>query len=308
MSQLSHARHAESAALLSARKRARRRLGVVLLFVLPALLMYSLYTLYPVATSIWYSLLDWNGISAGRFVGLDNWRRLFQDDNVLSSLRNTLIILVASFTVEVPLGLALALLVQRLGRLGSALSSLFVVPLLISSVAIGITWSFLYNPNFGPLYYLYDAFGQQAPGLLGSPSWAIWAVTIVVLWQYIPLYMLLFNAGLMAIPRELYDSAAIDGAGGWIRFSLITVPLLRRTFVTASVLILTGSLVYFDLVYVMTGGGPGNASYTLAMYVYRSAFQDQNVGYGSTVAVLLFGLSFILSAVIVRFSRLLQGD
>lgn len=285
-----------------------RRLGVIMLFVAPALLLYGLYVLYPVVVSIWYSLLDWNGIGAGRFVGLSNWSQVLQDNNILSSLRNTLIILLASFAVEVPVGLGLALLIQRLGRLGTILSSVYILPLLMSSVAVGITWSFLYNPQFGPLYYIYNAFGQQAPGLLGSPSWAIWAVSAVVLWQFIPLYMLLFNAGLLAIPRELYESASIDGAGSWARFWSITIPLLRRTFITASVLILTGSLVYFDLVYVMTGGGPGNASYTLAMYVYRSAFQDQNVGYGSTVAVLLFGLSFVLSGLIVRFSRILQGD
>ncbi len=305
MSTVAQAGPAVSAA---ARQRARRRLGAVVLFVAPALALYTVYTLYPVALSIWYSLLDWNGIAAGRFVGLSNWLQLLQDDNVLSSLRNTAIILTASFVVEIPLGLALALLIQRLGRLGSALSSVYILPLMISSVAIGITWSFLYNPQYGPLYYIYNAFGQQAPGLLGSPSWAIWAVSAVVLWQFIPLYMLLFNAGLTAIPRDLYESAWIDGAGSWAAFWFITLPLLRRTFVTASVLILTGSLVYFDLVYVMTGGGPGNASYTLAMYVYRSAFQDQNVGYGSTIAVLLFGLSFLLSSLIVRFSRLLQGD
>jgi raffinose/stachyose/melibiose transport system permease protein len=279
-----------------------------MLFVVPALLLYGLYVLYPVAASIWYSLLDWNGIGAARFVGLSNWSQVLQDNSIFSSLRNTLIILVASFAVEVPVGLGLALLIQRLGRLGTALSSIYILPLLMSSVAVGITWSFLYNPQYGPLYYIYNAFNQQAPGLLGSPPWAIWAVSAVVLWQYIPLYMLLFNAGLLAIPRELYESASIDGAGSWTQFRLITIPLLRRTFITASVLILTGSLVYFDLVYVMTGGGPGNASYTLAMYVYRSAFQDQNVGYGSTIAILLFGLSFVLSGLIVRFSRILQGD
>jgi raffinose/stachyose/melibiose transport system permease protein len=290
------------------RSGAGRRVIGVLLFVTPALLLYALYILYPVGVSIWYSLLDWNGIGTGKFVGLSNWQRVLHDDSVLSSLRNTLIILVASFAVEIPFGLGLALLVQRLGRLGTFLSSIYIVPLLMSSVAVGITWSFLYNPQYGPLYYIYNAFGQQAPGWLGSPTWAIWAVSVVVLWQFIPLYMLLFNAGLLAIPQELYESAAIDGAGNWSRFWSITVPLLRRTFITASVLILTGSLVYFDLVFVMTGGGPGNASFTLAMYIYRSAFQDQEVGYGSTIAVLLFGISFILSGLIVRFSRLLQGD
>ncbi|HVC80406.1 MAG TPA: sugar ABC transporter permease [Chloroflexota bacterium] len=284
------------------------RLGLVLLFTAPALVLYTIYVLYPVIVSMWYSLLDWNGLAAGKFVGLSNWRRLFQDQSILSSLRNTLIILVASFVVEMPVGLALAVLVQRLGRLGTILSSIYILPLLMSSVAVGITWSFLYNPQYGPLYYIYNNFGQQAPGLLGSPTLAIWSVTAVVLWQFIPLYMLLFNAGLVAIPQELYEAASIDGAGAWSRFRSITIPLLRRTFITASVLVLTGSLVYFDLIFVMTGGGPGNASYTLAMYIYRSAFQDQEVGYGSTVAVLLFVISFIVSGLIVRFSRLLQGD
>ncbi|HXT35466.1 MAG TPA: sugar ABC transporter permease [Chloroflexota bacterium] len=284
------------------------RLGLVLLFTAPALVLYTIYVLYPVGVSMWYSLLDWNGLAAGKFVGLSNWRRLFQDQSVLSSLRNTLIILAASFAVEMPVGLLLAVLVQRLRRLGTILSSIYILPLLMSSVAVGITWSFLYNPQYGPLYYIYNNFGQQAPGLLGSPTLAIWAVTAVVLWQFIPLYMLLFNAGLVAIPQELYEAASIDGAGAWTRFRSITLPLLRRTFITASVLVLTGSLVYFDLIFVMTGGGPGNASYTLAMYIYRSAFQDQEVGYGSTIAVLLFVISFIVSGLIVRFSRLLQGD
>lgn len=292
----------------TARERGMPRLGMILLFAAPALVLYTIYVLYPVGVSIWYSLLDWNGLAAGKFVGLSNWRHLLQDESVLSSLRNTLIILVASFVVEIPVGLALAVLVQRLGRLGTILSSIYILPLLMSSVAVGITWSFLYNPQYGPLYYIYNNFGQQAPGLLGSPSLAIWAVTAVVLWQFIPLYMLLFNAGLVAIPQELYEAAALDGAGAWGRFRSITVPLLRRTFVTASVLILTGSLVYFDLIFVMTGGGPGNSSYTLAMYIYRSAFQDQEVGYGSAIAVLLFVISFIVSGLIVRFSRLLQGD
>jgi len=308
---LSNSRPATSASPLAvqAAQRARavrRRDGVILLFVAPALLLYSVYILYPVVISLWYSLLQWNGIGTGRFVGLDNWVRLFHDGTVLGSLRNTLVLLVGSIVVEIPVGLGVALLLQRLGRLGDVLSSIYIVPLLMSSVAIGIIWGFLYNPQFGPLYYLYNAVGQQAPGLLGDATYAIFAVTVVALWQYIPLYVLLFNAGLVGIPHELYEAAAIDGASAWLCFRNITIPLLRRTFITALVLIITGSLVYFDLIYVMTGGGPGNASYTLAMYIYRSAFQDQEVGYGSAIAMLLFVISFIVSGLIVRFSRLLQ--
>jgi len=310
---ISHSQPGASAATSQAARRAqgiaralRRRDGIILLFVAPALLLYSVYILYPVVISIWYSLLQWNGIGAARFIGLDNWTRLFQDATVLGSLRNTLVLLVGSIVVEIPIGLGVALLLQRLGRLGTVLSSIYIVPLLMSSVAIGIIWGFLYNPQFGPLYYLYNAFGQQAPGLLGSATYAIFAVTVVALWQYIPLYVLLFNAGLVGIPRELYEAAAIDGAGTWMRFRNVTIPLLRRTFITALVLIITGALVYFDLIYVMTGGGPGNASYTLAMYIYRAAFQNQDVGYGSAIAMLLFVISFIISGLIVRFSRLLQ--
>ncbi len=261
---------------------------VVLLFTAPALLLFGVYLLYPIVASVWYSLQQWNGIGAPRFIGLANWQRLLQDGSVLSSLRNTMIILVSSVVVEIPIGLAVALLVQRLGRLGTIFSSIYVVPLLVSSVAIGITWTGLYNPQFGPLYYIYSAFGQQAPGLLGSATWAIWAVTVVVLWQYIPFYILMFNAGLLGIPHDLYEAAGIDGA--------------------VLVLLVTGSLVYFDLIYVMTTGGPGNASFTLALYIYRAAFQDQDIGYGSTIAVLLFVISFVISALIVRFSRLLQEE
>ena len=310
---LSHSQPGASAATPLAVRRAqsiaralRRRDGVILLFVAPALLLYGVYILYPVVISIWYSLLQWNGIGAAHFIGLDNWARLFHDGTVLGSLRNTLVLLVGSIVVEIPIGLGVALLLQRLGRLGTVLFSIYIVPLLMSSVAIGIIWGFLYNPQFGPLYYLYNAFGQQAPGLLGSATYAIFAVTVVALWQYIPLYVLLFNAGLVGIPRELYEAAAIDGAGTWMRFRNVTIPLLRRTFITALVLIITGALVYFDLIYVMTGGGPGNASYTLAMYIYRAAFQNQDVGYGSAIAMLLFVISFIVSGLIVRFSRLLQ--
>ncbi len=281
---------------------------VVLLFTAPALLLFGVYLLYPIVASVWYSLQQWNGIGAPRFIGLANWQRLLQDGSVLSSLRNTMIILVSSVVVEIPIGLAVALLVQRLGRLGTIFSSIYVVPLLVSSVAIGITWTGLYNPQFGPLYYIYSAFGQQAPGLLGSATWAIWAVTVVVLWQYIPFYILMFNAGLLGIPHDLYEAAGIDGAGSWTQFWFITIPLLKRTFVTVLVLLVTGSLVYFDLIYVMTTGGPGNASFTLALYIYRAAFQDQDIGYGSTIAVLLFVISFVISALIVRFSRLLQEE
>jgi raffinose/stachyose/melibiose transport system permease protein len=202
--------------------------------------------------------------------------------------------------------LGIALAVNRLGRAGVVFSTIYIVPVLISSVAIGITWATLYNPQFGPLYYVFNSFNQQAPALIGDASTVVWAITVVVLWQYVPSYILLFNAGLLGIPRDLYEAAAIDGAGIWSSFRHITVPLLKKTFVTALVLIIVGSLTYFDLIYIMSSGGPGTSSYTLALYVFHAAFQQQDLGYGSAIAVLLFVMSIVVSGLLIRFSRLIQ--
>jgi raffinose/stachyose/melibiose transport system permease protein len=287
------------------KRRALRKDGVVLLFVAPALLLYGVYLLYPLIVEIWYSLLQWNGISTPRFIGLDNWRRLFRDATVLASLHNTLIIVIGSL-FEIPFGLGIALVIQRLGRAGSLLSAVYIIPILISSVAIGVTWATLFNPQFGPMYYIFNNYGQQAPALLGDASTVVWAIAGVVLWQYIPTYILLFNAGLVGIPHDLYEAAAIDGAGTWDSFRRITMPLLKKTFVTALVLIIVGSLGYFDLIFIMSSGGPGTSSYTLAYYVYHAAFQDQDISYGSTIATLLFVISIVISGILVRFSRLIQ--
>ena len=132
------------------RRRALRRDATVLLFVIPALLLYGVYLLYPLVASIWYSFLDWNGIAAPTFTGLDNWRQLFQDSTVLASLRNTGIILLGSL-LEIPIGLAVALVIQRLGRLGTVFSTIYVIPILISSIAVGVAWANIYDPQFGPL-------------------------------------------------------------------------------------------------------------------------------------------------------------
>ena len=278
---------------------------MILLFVAPALLLYGVYLLYPLVLSIWYSLLQWDGIGTPKFIGLDNWRRLFQDGTVLASLHNTAIILIGSLC-EIPFGLAIALVVLRLGRLGALLSALYIIPILVSSIAIGVSWATLYNPQFGPLYYIFNSFNQQAPALLGDGSTVVWAIALVVLWEFIPSYILIFNAGLVGIPHDLYEAAAIDGAGTWASFRRITIPLLKKTFVTALVLIIVGSFGYFDLIFIMSSGGPGTASYTLAYYVYHTAFQDQDIGYGSTIAVLLFVISIVISGILVRFSRLIQ--
>jgi raffinose/stachyose/melibiose transport system permease protein len=287
------------------RRRALRRDATVLLFVIPALLLYGVYLLYPLVASIWYSFLDWNGIAAPTFTGLDNWRQLFQDSTVLASLRNTGIILLGSL-LEIPIGLAVALVIQRLGRLGTVFSTIYVIPILISSIAVGVAWANIYDPQFGPLYYIFNAFGGSAPALTGDSSTVVWAISAVVLWEFVPSYTLIFNAGLVGIPHDLYEAAAIDGAGTWASFRRLTIPLLKRTFVTALVLITVGSLGYFDLIFIMSSGGPGTSSYTLAFYVYHTAFLEQNVGYGSALAVLLFVISIVISAVVIRFSRLIQ--
>lgn len=162
--------------------------------------------------------------------------------------------------------------------------------MMLSSVAIGILWKYVYDPNFGLLNGFLEAvgLGELRRAWLGEPGIALYAVIATVSWQYTPLYMLLFSAGLLGIPAELYEAAAIDGASGLQSFWHVTLPMLRGTAVTALTLAVVGSLKYFDLIYVMTEGGPLYSTEVMATYMYRKAFHEFGMGYGSTIAVAMF--------------------
>lgn len=275
-------------------------------FVAPALLIYLFYFVYPIPASAFYSLFKWDGISPlSDFRGMDNWFRLIKDGLFWNSFRNNIIVVVASLLIQLPLGLGIALLVSS-KLIGSRfLKLIYFLPMMLSAVAIGMTWNYIYEPNYGLLNELLKRFGLGtfASGWLGDPDVALGAVIATMSWQYIPFYMVIFAAGLAGIPEELLESAVIDGANSFQKFLKIILPLLRGTIRTAAVLSLTGSLKYFALVFVMTEGGPNNATELMATYMYKQAFTSFNMGYGSTIALTMFFFSIVLTLFTLRLGR-----
>ncbi len=206
------------------------------------------------------------------------------------AIKNNFIIVFASIAIQLPIGLGLAILLDRGGRKTRIFKVAYFLPLLMSTVAIGILFKYIYDPYFGILNAFLNAVGLDAlaKAWLSDPRYALWAVIMVICWQYIPFYMILFLAALTGIPAELREASYIDGANERTYYGRIALPLLRGTIVTGMTLSLIGSLKYFDLIWVMTEGGPSGATELMATYMYKKAFNSFEMGYGATVASALF--------------------
>jgi raffinose/stachyose/melibiose transport system permease protein len=275
---------------------------IIAAFVAPALLVYGVFVLYPIFQSVAYSFYQWSGIAPGfTFVGLGNYQQVLQTPVFWKALGNNLILVIASILTQLPLALGVALLLSTRLRGLRLFRTIYLFPLLMSTVAIALLWTFIYNPNLGLLNALLDALNLRGwqRGWLGDEATALWAVIGVISWHYVPFYMVLFLAGLTNIPHELYEAARLDGAGNWGVFQHVTLPLMRGVIRTAAILSLIGSLKYFDLIWVMTGGGPNNATELMATYMYKQAFEQYRMGYASSVAVVLFVIAFVISSVVL---------
>ncbi|MCA1648098.1 MAG: sugar ABC transporter permease [Chloroflexi bacterium] len=275
---------------------------IIAAFLAPALLVYGTFVLYPIVQSLAYSFYQWSGIAPGStFVGVDNYRQILQAPVFWKALGNNLILVLASIVTQLPAALAVALLLSTKLRGLRIFRTIYLFPLLMSTVAIALLWTFIYNPNLGLLNALLNALNLHAwtRGWLGDESTALWAVIGVISWHYVPFYMILFLAGLTNIPHELYEAARLDGAGSWRVFQHVTLPLMRGVIRTAAILSLIGSLKYFDLIWVMTGGGPSNATELMATYMYKQAFEQYRMGYASAIAVVLFVIAFVVSSAVL---------
>ena len=282
-----------------------RRLAPVV-FLAPAVLLMLVFLVYPLVDSFRLSLFEWNGLGADRvFVGLGNWAELLHDTQFRHALRNNLLLALLSVLIQLPIALALALLLERAGRGSQWLKILYFLPLLFSSVALGVVFKNILDPNFGPLNTLLQAIGLPwlAQDWLGDTRLALLSVALVVCWQNIPFHMILFMAGLASFPRELAEAARLDGARPAKVFWTIQLPWLRGTLRVAAMLAVIGSLRYFDLVYVMTGGGPEGASELMATYMYRTVFSSYRLGYGSTIASAMFLVVTLIAALGLRLTR-----
>lgn len=254
-------------------------------YVFPAMLLLALITVYPAAYVLYLSLQRKLLIfDISKFVGLGNYLHLLRDDRFWNALKNTAYFTVVSVGLELVLGISIALLLNRSFRLKGLVRAVVLIPWAIPTVVSARMWEWLYNTDFGLLNFLLGA----KINWLGSPFWAIHAAILMDVWKTTPFVVILITAGLQVIPRELYQSAKIDGAGSWAIFRKITFPLLKPVILVVLIFRTLDAFRIFDAVYVLTGGGPANTTETLSIYAYKVLFQTLQFGYGSALAVVVF--------------------
>lgn len=275
------------------------------LFVLPSAVLFLIFIAGPIVSSAVLTFFRWDGLSNKQFIGLDNYGTLIHDSLLRTVLLNTLEFVVGSVAIKMLLALLLAVLVDR--YLGSILRTVFraviFFPVIVSGVAIGIIWTWLLNTNLGLVNYYLGAIGVGAIPWLDSSSRAMFSLILVEVWRNVGFSFVVFTAGLQGISRELYEASAIDGANGWGQFRSITLPLLSPTTFFLLIINLIGAFQFFDLPFVMTQGGPGDATRTIVYDIYDEGFQFFHFGYASTVALLLFLILAVLTLLQVRMSR-----
>jgi len=270
------------------------------IFLLPALLVIVVYIVYPIIYSFISSTMNWRGMGGGRtFIGLENWSNLIRDEHFWKAFQNNIKIMFLSLLFQVPFAMALATFLDITEKKGSLFKVVWFIPYLLSSVVIGVLFKYALDANYGIIASVSKLMGGGAVDLLGNPKIALYTVIGVVCWQYIPFYMVLYLAAYGTIPVELYEAASIDGAARGQYFWRVSLPLLRPTVVAGMTLSIIGSLKYFDLVFVMTGGGPGLATELMATYMYKNSFVRFNLGYGATVASGMFILITLVALVTI---------
>jgi raffinose/stachyose/melibiose transport system permease protein len=274
------------------------------LMIIPAVLFFVLFAFVPMLVAVYYSGLQWNGIADPKWVGLFNWQHAFASGEAVHAVWLTVELMVLCWVIQTPLSLLLGIFLAGHQKHRAVFGVFYFVPLLFSAVAIGVTWSYLLNPNFGLVDALLKSLGVGSGNQdwLGNSQIAMFVVCLIISWQFIPFHSLLYQGGAKQIPASLYEAAKIDGASIFNIFVSITLPQLKYTIITSSVLMLTGSLTYFDLIYVLTGGGPGTATQVLALDMYKQAFVNQNIGLGSVLAVVLAVAGVVLSILTLRFT------
>ncbi|MCC6616455.1 MAG: sugar ABC transporter permease [Anaerolineae bacterium] len=275
------------------------------LFLALPLAVYIAFVVFPLLSSFYYSLTDWNGFDVNyNFVGLANFEKMFSDRLFSNAIGNTLIWTVAAIIVPTGGGLALALVLHERGIFANIYKSMFYLPIALALAVIGQIWLWIYQPNWGLINATLRNIGLEnlAQAWLAKPQFALLAVILAWSWQQTALSMVIFLAGLTAIPQELIEAAHIDGANYFQRVRRVIVPLLAPASVVVIALAVINSLKSFDVLYVMTRGGPFHSSDNLAMFMYNESFQKYNMGYGSAIAVVLFLITLAVIAVYFRQS------
>lgn len=273
-----------------------------IVFLLPAVIVYCLFLILPVFQSGYYSLFDYSGIANTdkSFIGMENYIQMFTDAAFGRDMLNMLKLIVISFIVHIPMAFGMALIVSKERKGSNIFKTIFFIPTILPVAAVSLMWVFIYNPNWGVLSTIIRGIGFENFNLdwLGNKNSAMYAVSFVNAWVSAGESMIIFAAGISSIPSELQEAASIDGATSWKRLIYITIPLLKETFRMYFILLITGALKAFNLIFVMTQGGPNGATEVPTMMVYFNGFKFYNYGYASAVAVSILAMGFVISFLI----------
>ncbi|GGG19736.1 carbohydrate ABC transporter permease [Paenibacillus aceti] len=278
--------------------------GVIIVGLLPALLVFTFFVIVPILWSAWYGFYDWKGIGAMKFIGFGNYLEIIKDPVFATSLRNNLIVVAASVFGQVPIALALSLVLRQSTLFQRIIRSVVFLPMVLSSVVIGIIWGYIYHPQIGILNSLLEwiGLGSWKQAWLSNPDISMYMLAIPIIWNFIGPYMIMYIAALQNIPSEIEDASAIDGAKPMRMLFSIRLPMIWDTIKVTVVLCISGSLKTFDLIYVMTGGGPAHSTELLASYMYNNTFSIYRFGYGSAISTSII----IISTVLIAGSQLLM--
>jgi ABC-type sugar transport system permease subunit len=271
-------------------------------FILPPLLLYLVFFLVPLIQSIYISFTDWNGIRPTvNWIGLENYQRMLHDSLVWKALAHNGIWVVVGTISPIVISLALAMLLWPRTRGQRVFQAAYFMPQILSTVTIALIWSRVYHPLIGVLNFLLKriGLGHLATGWLGESEWALAAVLIAAIWAYFGFALVVILAGLQSIDMDLIDAASIDGASGWQRFIYVILPQLRPVLTMIIGYTLIGGFNVFDIVWVMTGGGPANATEVISTLLYTKAFVEDQVSYGTSLAMVLTVISLIVSVLFI---------
>ena len=271
--------------------------------VLPLALLLSAIMLYPLAFSGWLSLQDYRltRLNDVQFVGLENFGLIATDPSFLNAMGNTITFVAGAVTIELVLGLSFALLVQRLNIFRGVARSILLAPMFITPIAVGMMFRFLLNSEIGVIPYHLSKIGITLDWF--GPELALFSLIFIDVWQWTPFMFLMFLAGVEALPKVPYEAARVDGAGPWLTFSHITLPMLRPIIVVALIIRALDAFKVFEYVFAITRGGPGNSTETIMYYIYQTGFRFFRMGEAAAGAIMLIGVILILVIALVYFSR-----
>jgi raffinose/stachyose/melibiose transport system permease protein len=281
------------------------------IFILPALVMYAIFFIKPFITSIYYSFTSWNGYDpVKKFVGLQNYVHLFHDPMVWLTLSHNLIWIVVGTIAPIAIGLPLAVLLTNIKHGRLIFQTAYFLPYVLSGVLIGVIWGWIYNPVFGLLNYVLSSIGlgSLARGWLGDPHLALYAVLVAAIWGYFGFCVVIFMAGLQSLNLDLIEAARIDGASSAQQFFFVIIPQLRNVLNMVIIYTMIGGFNVFDIIRVMTLGGPANHTEVIATYNYNIAFQQFDVGYGTTLSLLMTVITLIVSYIFITLRERQGAD